>query len=110
MPVFHRPAVFWSGGLLILLGVLAHGPMFWMGRHTHGQMVAGVRQLLRGRHAPLTWALLLCGTGWGLVNFGFLLWRPPSLTALGVDAAAASALLARSAVYALPGIAVVVWL
>lgn len=75
-----------------------------------GHPVAGVRQLLRGRHAPLTWALILCGTGWGLVNFGFLLWLPSNLTALGVDAAAASALLARSAVYALPGIAVVVWL
>ena len=34
--------------------------------------VAGMRQLLRGRHASLTWALILCGTGWGLVNFGFL--------------------------------------
>lgn len=72
--------------------------------------VAGMRQLLRGRHASLTWALILCGTGWGLVNFGFLLWLPSNLTALGVDAAAASALLAKSAVYALPGIAVVVWL
>ena len=75
-----------------------------------GHPVAGVRQLLRGRHAPLTWALILCGTGWGLVNFGFLLWLPSNLTALGVDAAAASALLARSAVYALPGITIVVWL
>lgn len=72
--------------------------------------VAGMRQLLRGRHAPLTWALLACGTGWGLVNFGFLLWLPSNLSALGVDASAASALLAKSAVYALPGIALVVWL
>lgn len=72
--------------------------------------VAGVRQLLRGRYAALTWALILCGTVWGLVNFGFLLWLPSNLTALGVDAAAASTLLARSAVYALPGIALVVWL
>jgi putative MFS transporter len=44
------------------------------------------------------------------VNFGVLLWLPVNLTALGVDAKAASALLAKSAIYALPGIAVVVWL
>jgi putative MFS transporter len=75
-----------------------------------GHPVIGMRQLLQGRHASLTWALILCGTGWGLVNFGFLLWLPSNLTALGVDAGASSALLARSAVYALPGIAVVVWL
>ncbi len=72
--------------------------------------VVGMRQLLQGRHASLTWALILCGIGWGLVNFGFLLWLPSNLSALGVDAGAASALLARSALYALPGIAVVVWL
>lgn len=72
--------------------------------------VAGVRQLLQGRHAALTWALLICGTGWGLVNFGFLLWLPSNLGALGVDARAASAVLAKSALYALPGIALVVWL
>lgn len=75
-----------------------------------GHPVEGVRQLLQGRYAPLTWALILCGTGWGLVNFGFLLWLPSNLTALGVDASAASALLAKSAFYALPAIAVVVWL
>jgi putative MFS transporter len=72
--------------------------------------VTGARQLLRGRHAPISWGLLVCGVAWGLANFGFLLWLPVNLTELGVDPRAASALLARSAVYALPGIALVVWL
>ena len=72
--------------------------------------VDGMRRLLEGRHAPLTWAMVTCGLGWGLVNFGFLLWLPTDLASLGVDPHAASGLLARSAVYALPGIAVVVWL
>lgn len=72
--------------------------------------VAGARQLLRGRHASITWGLLTCGVAWGLANFGFLLWLPSNLVELGVDAAGASALLARSAVLALPGIAVVIWL
>jgi putative MFS transporter len=75
-----------------------------------GHPVAGIRQLVRGRHASITWALLACGTGWGLVNFGFLLWLPTNLKELGVNPAATSALLARSAVFALPGIAVVITL
>lgn len=72
--------------------------------------VIGMRQLLRGRHARITWGLVVCGVAWGLVNFGFLLWLPVNLVDLGIDAAGTSALLAQSAVLALPGIGVVVWL
>ena len=72
--------------------------------------VVGMRQLLRGRHAPISWGLTVCGVAWGLANFGFLLWLPTNLVELGVDASQASALLARSAVLALPGIGVVIWL
>ncbi|WP_133500453.1 MFS transporter [Cognatilysobacter terrigena] len=71
---------------------------------------SGIRMLMHGRHARITAGLVVCGIAWGLVNFGVLLWLPVNLTALGVDAKATSALLAKSAVYALPGIAVVVWL
>lgn len=72
--------------------------------------VQGLRALLSGPHARVTAALLVCGVGWGLVNFGFLLWLPTNLTQLGIDAGATSALLARSSIYALPGIALVIWL
>lgn len=72
--------------------------------------VAGLHQLLRGRHAGITGALVVCGTAWGLVNFGFVLWLPVNLVQMGADADGASALLARSALLALPGIAVVVWM
>ncbi len=72
--------------------------------------VVGMRQLLRGRHAGITWGLLTAGIAWGLANFGFLLWLPVNLTELGVDPKAASAVLAKSAVLALPGIALVIWL
>lgn len=72
--------------------------------------VVGLRQLLRGRHATISVALIVCGVAWGLANFGFLLWLPLNLVRLGIDAAASSTLLARSALLALPGIAVVVWL
>jgi putative MFS transporter len=72
--------------------------------------VVGMRQLLRGRHARITWGLVMCGLAWGLVNFGFVLWLPVNLVHMGVDAAGASALLARSAIIALPGIGIVIWL
>ena len=68
------------------------------------------RQLLRGRHARISWGLAVCGIAWGLVTFGFVLWLPVNLVQLGVDPKAASALLARSALLALPGIGVVIWL
>ncbi|GAB6194751.1 MFS transporter [Lysobacter xanthus] len=70
----------------------------------------GLMTLLRGRQARISAGLVVCGIAWGLVNFGVLLWLPVNLTALGVDPKATSALLAKSAVYALPGIAAVVWL
>jgi len=75
-----------------------------------GDSAIGMRQLLRGRHAGITWGLILCGVAWGLVNFGFLLWLPTNLVNLGIEAKGTSALLARSAILALPGIALVVWL
>jgi putative MFS transporter len=71
---------------------------------------AGARDLLRGRHARITLALVVCGIAWGLVNFGFVLWLPANLQKLGLDTRAASALMAQSALLAIPGIALVVWL
>jgi putative MFS transporter len=70
----------------------------------------GIRDLLRGAHRPVTLGLLVCGLAWGLANFGFLLWLPTNLRALGMAGAAASGLLAKSALFSLPGIALVVWL
>ena len=67
-------------------------------------------QLMRGAYTNITCGLLVCGVGWGLVNFGFLLWLPTNLRSMGMDAGAAGALLARSAFLALPGIALVIWL
>src|SRR5690242_8539271 len=72
--------------------------------------VIGMRQLLRGRHARISLGLIVCGLAWGLANFGFLLWLPGNLVRLGVGAHGASTLLAKSALMAMPGIALVVWL
>jgi MFS transporter, putative metabolite:H+ symporter len=67
-------------------------------------------QLLRGKHAAITWGLVVCGVGWGMANFGFLLWLPTNLGRMGMDPGAASALLTRSALIALPGTALVIWM
>ncbi|HEU0277398.1 MAG TPA: MFS transporter [Rhodanobacteraceae bacterium] len=69
-----------------------------------------VGTLLRGGYARVTLALVLCGIGWGLVNFGFVLWLPASLGRLGLDTRGAGVLMAQSALLAIPGIALVVWL
>lgn len=70
----------------------------------------GPGDMLQGRHAHITVALLVCGLTWGLVNFGFVLWLPSNLQKLALDAHAARRLMAQSALLAVPGIVVVVWL
>jgi len=73
-------------------------------------VTAAPGQLLRGKHAAITWGLVTCGLAWGLANFGFLLWLPTNLGRMGMDPSTASALLARSALLALPGTALVIWM
>lgn len=67
-------------------------------------------QLFKRPYASLTLGLTLCGVAWGLVNFGFLLWLPTNLRALGLGSGASDALLAKSALIAFPGAVLVAWL
>lgn len=63
--------------------------------------------VLTGQHlVGVATALTLAGLGWGLVNFGLLLWLPSTLVDEGRSVAAASALIAQSALLAAPTIAV----
>ena len=57
----------------------------------------------RGRTAALT----IVALSWGLVNFGLLLWLPADLVARGIPMAAASRLIAQSALIAFPTVGVV---
>lgn len=69
-----------------------------------------MRSLLSGSHASITLGLLACGLAWGLVNFGFLLWLPANLGSMGMNQAAASSLLARSALLAAPSVLLIILL
>lgn len=55
-------------------------------------------------------ALTLVALAWGFVNFGVLLWLPGHLITMGRTMGLASALIARSALIAIPTIAVVTYL
>ena len=57
-----------------------------------------------------TVALTLAALAWGFVNFGMLLWLPATLVAEGRSAGAASALIAKSTLFAVPMVALVTWL
>jgi MFS transporter, putative metabolite:H+ symporter len=54
----------------------------------------------------LSVALTVAALAWGFVNFGVLLWLPGSLMASGRSVATTSALIARSALIAVPTIAI----
>ena len=58
----------------------------------------------------LSIALTLSALAWGFVNFGVLLWLPASLIAEGRSVGLTSALIARSALIAVPTVAVATYL
>jgi putative MFS transporter len=63
-----------------------------------------------GPRLGLSIALTLAALAWGFVNFGVLLWLPGSLIAEGRSVGLTSALIARSALIAVPTVAVATYL
>lgn len=69
------------------------------------------KQLFRKPYLALTLTVCLYGLAWGLVNWGFLNWLPSVMRDyLHMDGKIANHLLAKSALFALPGCVVVAWL
>ena len=112
-----------TGVLLVLLSrFIPESPRFLHRRGDEAGLAALVARfrlvvtpVARGARAAATWtprlvvltgALLLTALAWSFVNFGLLLWLPTDLQARGFDAGAASALIARSTLIALPTIVV----
>lgn len=60
--------------------------------------------------ARISTGVALYGLAWGLVNFGFLVWLPIDLADSGVSADTVTTVLAKSALFSLPGSLVVAWL
>jgi MFS transporter, putative metabolite:H+ symporter len=74
----------------------------------------GAERVLREIKSPprvgIAVALTLAALAWGFVNFGVLLWLPASLIAEGRSIALTSALIAKSALIAIPTVAVTTYL
>ncbi len=69
------------------------------------------KALFRQPYALITCAVCLYGIAWGFVNWGFLTWLPMILRDyLHLDGHVANQLLAKSALFAVPGCVLVAWL
>lgn len=68
-----------------------------------------LRELARRPHSNRMIGLGVYALGWGLVNFGFLTWLPTILRSVGMSGTQANLLLSRSAILAVPGVALMVW-
>ena len=88
--------------MLARFGVVAVGTA---ARADHRPMPPAERDLI-----ALTAALTLAALTWSVINFGVLLWLPSALVAEGRSVAAASALIARSALLGAPLVLLSTWL
>jgi putative MFS transporter len=70
----------------------------------------GLAPVFRRPYRALTPTLTLYGLAWGLVNFGFLVWLPVYIAKLGVSAGQVTTILAKAALFAVPGAIAVAWL
>jgi MFS transporter, putative metabolite:H+ symporter len=70
----------------------------------------GLAGVFRRPYTALTSVLVVYGLAWGLVNYGFLVWLPVYVSKRGVDAGAVTTILAKAALFAVPGSLLVAWL
>jgi putative MFS transporter len=70
----------------------------------------GYRRLMRPPYFGITAALTAYGLAWGLINFGFLVWLPVHLAHSGVSAGHVTYILAKAALFSIPGAVFTAWL
>ncbi|HVV59420.1 MAG TPA: MFS transporter [Gaiellaceae bacterium] len=70
----------------------------------------GLVAVFRSPYRLITPVLVVYGLAWGLVNFGFLVWLPVYVSKAGVQASQVTTILAKAALFAVPGSVVVAWL
>ena len=70
----------------------------------------GLVHLFHAPYTGVTLALSVYGLAWGLVNFGFLVWMPAHVTNLGISTGHVTAILAKAALFSIPGSLLVSWL
>ena len=66
--------------------------------------------LFRRPYRAITLSLVIFGLSWGLANFGFLVWLPVYLAKTDISAGAVTAILAKAALFSIPGSLVFAWL
>ena len=67
-------------------------------------------RLFRRPWAAITLGLTVYGLAWGLANFGFLVWLPTHVADSGVDTDQITAIIAKAALFSIPGAVLVSWL
>ncbi len=70
----------------------------------------GFASVFRRPYTAISLVLVVYGLAWGLVNYGFLVWLPVYVAKSGVTASQVTTLLAKAALFAIPGSVLVAWL
>jgi putative MFS transporter len=70
----------------------------------------GFSTVFRRPYTGITPVLVVYGLAWGLVNFGFLVWLPVYVAKSGVTAGQVTTIIAKAALFAIPGSVGVAWL
>jgi putative MFS transporter len=73
-----------------------------------GSLASGA--VYRRPYRGITFSLVVFGLAWGLANFGFLVWLPSYVAKSGISAGAITAILAKAALFSIPGSLLVAWL
>ena len=70
----------------------------------------GFRSLARRPYRTITIALVAYGLAWGLANFGFVVWLPVHLAGDDVTTGHVTDILAKAALFSIPGAVLMSWL